>query len=57
MYEKTKQNSLFAKFEGIKIDDAPTNNEKKLNIAGDDVKHCETVCQIQTTTGGGNHEV
>ena len=43
MYDDTKQNSLFAKFEGIKIDDAATNNEKKLNIAGDDVKHCETV--------------
>ena len=43
MYDDTKQNSLFAKFEGIKIDDAATNNEKKLHIAGDDVKHCETV--------------
>jgi len=45
MYDETKQQQLFAKFDGIKINDAPTNNTKKLNIAGEDVKRCETVFQ------------
>jgi hypothetical protein len=43
MYDDTKQQSLFAKFDCIVIDDAATDNEKKLNIAGDDLRHCKTV--------------
>ena len=45
MYDETKQQQLFAKFDGIKVDDAATENETKSNIAGEDVKRCETVFQ------------
>jgi len=57
MYDEMKQQQLFEKFDGIKVDDAPASKEQKLNIAGEDVKRCETVCQIQATSGDGNHEV
>ena len=57
MFDETKQQRFFAKFEGIVIEDAAIKEENKMNIAGEDDKHCENVCQIQPTTGGGNHEV
>ena len=57
MYDEMKRQHLFAKFEGIVIDDAQIKDEQKSNIAGDDVRHFENICQIQPTTGDRNHEV